>query len=127
MSEIEFNCEPESSFGELESLVRRAGSYVQPTENLRPKSLEAAREATRQQRNNRRLGGAILVVVLLGAIGFPSFLRFSSLGPAFVRSDELHRRATQSALNSSVGTHWALYEVFCELRREQSELLNHVD
>ena len=110
----------------LESLVRAAGGYIEPSDNLRPSTLEAAREACRQQRTTRRLGGLALVVVVLAATGLP-WLRGSSGGGSFVGSDEMYRRASIASLDSSVGTHWALYEVFRDARLEKAERLNHAD
>ena len=115
------------AFAQLESMVRAAGRYVEPTDDLRPNVLEAAHEACRQRHMSRRLGGLAILVLLLAATGFSDFLRSSQLGPAFVQSSELHRRAAQSVVEGGVGTNWALYEAFSELRREQADLLNHTD
>ena len=112
-------------FARLESIVRTAGGYVRPTDDLRPNTLEAVQDACLQRRTNFRFGGLAVFIVLLAATGFPGFLFSSHLGPAFVQSSELHRRAAENALQSSVGSHWALYEVFSQLRREQADLLNH--
>jgi hypothetical protein len=117
----------QADFARLESIVHAAGGYVHPTDDLRPNTLEAAQDACRQRRTNLRFGGLGLFVLLLAATGFPGFLLSSPLGPAFVPSSELHRRAALSVAEGSVGTNWALYEVFSELRGEQAELLHHSD
>jgi len=119
------NRQPASA--QLESIVRAAGGYIRPTDDLRPSTLEAARDACRQRRISRRFGGLAILVVLLAATGIPEFLFSSQRGKAFVRSSELHRRAAQNAVERGVGTNWALYEVFSELRREQADLLQHSD
>lgn len=116
-----------SDFAQLESIVQAAGGYVQPTVDLRPKTLEAARTACRQRRTNIRLGSLAVFVLFLAATGVPEFFFSSNLGPAFVQSSDLHHRATRSAVKGNVGTNWALYEVFSEFRREQAELLHHAD
>ncbi len=114
-------------YARLESIVHAAGRYVQPTVDLRPNTLEAARNACRQRRTNIRFGGLAALVLLFAATGFPSFLLSPHLGSAFVQSSELHRRAANIAVKGGVGTNWALYEVFSELRREQADLLHHAD
>lgn len=113
-----------SAFAELESMVRAAGGYVHPTDDLRPNTLEAVRSAGRQRRTSCRLGALAGLVLLLAASGFPDFLLSARLGPAFVQSSELHRRAVQYSVEKGIGTNWALYEVFSEMRREQADLLH---
>ena len=128
MSEFGYDLDHlQPDFARLESIVHAAGGYVQPTDDLRPNTLEAAQYACRQRRTNLHFGGLGVFVLLLAATGFPGFLLSSRLGPAFVQSSELHRRAAQSVVEGSVGTNWALYEVFSELRDEQADLLHHAD
>ncbi|NOY41094.1 MAG: hypothetical protein GXP26_04565 [Planctomycetes bacterium] len=112
---------------QLESIVRSASGYLQPTDDLRPNALEAARDACRQRRTNRRLGGLAILVLLVAATGFPDFLLSSYPGVAAVQSSELHRRAARSVAENGTETNWALYEAFTELRREHSALLNPSD
>lgn len=104
----------------LESVLRAAGCYVHPTDDLRPQVLEAAQRACRQRRTNHRHGTLLLLVFLLASAGIPSyFLRASRREKAFP-SELVHRQAAELALKSGVGTNWALYEVFDQLREEQA-------
>ena len=127
MSDFDPYHEQRLAIAELESLVLRAGSYVQPTDDLRPQVIEASREAVRQQRTNRRMGSLAVCAILLAMTGFPDFLLSSRLGTAVVHSTEVHQRAALSAVEPGIGTNWALYEVFKEIRQEQAELLNNSD
>ena len=127
MSERRQNFEPPHAFTQLESVVRAARGYVQPTEDLRPRTIEAAREASQLGRSRRRLASLTAIVLLLAATGFPGSMLSSNPDPAFTNSSELHRLAAKSAMKRGVGPNWALYEVFSKLRRDQADLLNHSD
>jgi len=116
-----------SDFEQLESIVRAAGGYVEPTDDLRPEVLEAARGACRQRRLGRRLCCWAVLVVLVSATGFPGFLFSSSPGLIAVQSSELQRRAALSVIENGTEANWALYEVFSELRRERSERFHVAD
>jgi len=111
------------SFADVESMVRAAGGYVQPTDDLRPRTLEAARDKTSQRRAQRRIGGLAAMVVLLAVSGAPDFVRqtlVQSHLPMIASSHELHYRAARLASDSHFGSHWALVDVFVELRQDQA-------
>ena len=110
-----------ADFSWLESTVRGAGEYIQPDDDLRPASLEAARSALKERRLNRRLGSIVLLVLFFVGTGFPGLLLDSRSGPTFVQSSQLHRRAAQLAVSSDIGASWALYEVYSEIRRDQAD------
>ena len=114
-----------SSFNDLEAAVRDAGRYIRPTDDLRPSALEAAREAYKQQRRNRHLGTAAILMFLFAATGFPGTMLSSHSGLAYTGSAHLQHRALQTAAEPGIGTNWALYEVFSEVRQEQAEKLKH--
>ena len=112
------------AFAEIESIVRAAGTYVRPSDDLRPSTLEAVRDACRQHRRGRRLVGLAFLVMLFAATGFPESLLTRHTSLAYVQSSELYRRAVESATDSRIGANWALYEVFSDLRREKAERLD---
>jgi len=114
-------------YDQLELILRTASEYVHPTDDLRPKSLEAARDACRQRQSSRRLGGLTVLVLLLAATGLPTLLLSAYPSLAVVQSTELHNRAARSVVDNGTETNWALYEAFSELRREHSALLNPSD
>ena len=118
----------DGSIDAIEALVRSAGNYIQPTDDLRPATLEAAREQRSQQKAQHRLGGWAIAVVLLALLGFPARLMHSSaLGtgnPSFATTDEVQRRALSLSADMNVEPGWALMEVFIELRHDRAELLN---
>jgi hypothetical protein len=111
---------------EVESLVRAACGYVQPTDDLRPRTLEAAREACRQRRSNRRLGGLALSVVLLAVCGFPHWGAAPDKqvadASAVIRHFDIDAEASLRASGAGFGPAWAFFEAFSDLRRMQADL-----
>lgn len=111
----------------LESAILQAGNYVQPTDDLRPNTLEAARSAHFQRRTNWRVG-AMIAAVLLVAVG-QATNQFSQLGErpivATTVNHDFHLRQQTLQREARVGMTpgWALYEAFCELRSKQANLL----
>jgi len=119
--------EQQPDFEQLESMLLAASGYLHPTDDLRPKALEAARDACRQRRTNRRLGGLAILVLLVAVTGFPHVLFSAYPNLLAVQSSELHRIAARSVAEEGVEANWALYEAFRDLRRERSARLNLSD
>ncbi len=116
-----------AAFEQLESMVRSACGYLQPTDDLRPNALEAARDACRQRRATRRLGGLAIIVLLVATTGIPDLLFSAYPEIVAVQSAELHRLAARSTVEKGTETNWALYEAFSELRRDRSARLHPAD
>ena len=120
---------PFDSFESLESIVRAAGGYVQPTDDLRPRTLEAARDACAHRRWNRRLGAMATAVVALALCGPLSRIAPSRAGQAeapseAIRSYDLHHEASLRTARSGLDPSWALYDAFAELRKKQADLFD---
>lgn len=122
MNEFDRNMAGES-LAALERTIRQAGSYVQPTDNLRPKTLEAARSAWCQRRTNWR-AGAMIAAVLLLAIG-QATNQFGWQVQQPIAAVSINREFAQrnQAYQRNVNPGWELYEAFCELRSKQAVLL----
>jgi hypothetical protein len=129
----DFSYEPDDrdfeSFDSLESIVRAAGGYVQPTDDLRPSTLEAAREACSQRRWNFRLGAVALVVIVLAIGDLPSRIMASRAGQLdnpsqAIRGYDLHQQASLRMTHSGFDSSWAVYEAFAELRKKQADLFD---
>ena len=113
----------------LESAVRAAGEYVQPTDDLRPSTLEAARESCSRRRWNFRLGAVAMVVIALAICDLPSRIVASRAGQAekpsqVIRSYDLHQQASLRTAHSGFDSSWAVYEAFSELRKKQADLFD---
>ncbi len=111
MSEQDF---AQHDFAQLEKLVFAAGKYVVPSDNHRPATLEAARDACDEKRYTRHVGLAALTFVASWILCWP-------MAPAV---NMWHEKVTapssadieQSLLESDAPTHgsrdWRLVEVF---------------
>lgn len=113
------------SFDSIESLIRAAGNYVQPTRDLRPRVLEAAREHCDDRRAEQKLGAFAIALLLLAsfsspAIRYVALMRTASAGPSAI---EMHRRALAYEAQADMGANWGLTEAFSELRRAQANRL----
>jgi hypothetical protein len=117
----------DADFAEVERLLRSARGYLQPTEDLRPNTLEASRDACRQRHSTQRLGTLAACALFLAATGFPEAYISSSLGPAFIQSAELQRRVAACASSTADGMNWALYEVISDIRHDQATRLKSAD
>ena len=119
-------------FDALEGVVRAAGTYVRPTEDLRPRTLEAARSEGKQRVRNRRFGSLALSLVLLAVTGLPGLLLTPRESPPddparLVREYNLHQQASLRSLRAGLDPTWAIYEAFLQLRNSQAELFDEAN
>lgn len=116
------------AFAAVESLVRAAGNYVQPTDDLRPSTLEAARRSTSLRRWNKRLAGIAALVVVLAVSNIPG--RFlpepaeSTLAHQTVTREFELRQESAKEMGVTFNPAWAWVEAFFELRNKQANLIN---
>ncbi|MEM8864437.1 MAG: hypothetical protein AAGF31_02690 [Planctomycetota bacterium] len=123
---------PEDDFlpgdlAKIESLVRAAGDYVQPSDDLRPRLLESAR-GERQLRRRRWV--ATRVCAAAAAIGLLVGPQIVSHRSAMAEASQRERIARavvaqqQNAHRSGVDSvYWELVNAFWQVRQEQSESL----
>lgn len=116
------------AFAAVESLVRAAGHYVQPRDDLRPSTLEAARRATSLRRWNMRLAGIAALMVVLAVGNIPG--RFlpkpadSTLAHQMVTREFELRQESAKQMGGTFNPAWAWVEAFFELRHKQANLIN---
>ncbi len=112
-------------FADIEAMIRDAGEYVNPSEDLRPATIERAKAIyTRMRRRERCLLG-IAGILFIVASCFPlangaAQWRQSVFAPS---AEEMERQAMQTSADSPAGPNWAFYEAFLKLRQQQSEKL----
>lgn len=111
------------SIRQIETAIRAAGDYVQPSGDLRPRTLEAAREHCGDLRAEQKVGGFVIAVLLCVVIMSPAFryvdfMRAQSVAPTAI---EMQRRGLQHAADPHVGSNWGLTEAFTQLRRLQAD------
>ena len=106
-------------------MIRAARWFIRPSDDLRPRTLEAARWYCDDRRAEQKLGGFVLAVLLLlmvtsPAIRYASVLRTQASAPS---STEIHHRAIEYASQPEIGAHWGMAEAFTQLRRVQANRL----
>jgi ferric-dicitrate binding protein FerR (iron transport regulator) len=113
------------SFAPIEALIRSAGNYVRPSDDLRPRTLEAARRMRGMRRWNKQFAAAAAAVVLLAVFNIPG--RFVPTDVAaktseatVMREFELRQKSAKSA-GLAFNPAWAWFEAFWELRNQQAE------
>ena len=117
---------PPESASQLEATIRAAGGYVHPTDELRPRTLEAARERKVLARGQRRVLSLAVAVILAATTSFPEALLpvdSSSERAKVIASGDLHRQAMQCSVAANFDPGWALYEAFTQLRRTHAARL----
>ncbi|MFG0289234.1 MAG: hypothetical protein ACF8CQ_13735 [Rhodopirellula sp. JB044] len=109
---------------ELEELIRGAGRYVRPGDQLRARILERVSQRRERRRIWQRvLGGFTLsctIALALIVIG-RSAMTFMPRGPS---SSDLHSQATRRANADGVAWEWALTEVVYDWRRSAATNLS---
>lgn len=111
--------------GWIEWQIRSAGDYVVPSDNLRPRTLEAAREWSDDRKAIRRLRRFAVLLLLCSVMSVPLVEQLTawhkrSQSPS---ATELEQHALQLATDSHIGQHWGLFEAFSRLRRVQAARL----
>jgi hypothetical protein len=109
---------------DIEALVRLASDYVQPSDDLRPRVLEAARAATQEKRAQRRIA-RVAAVFLLAALSVASISgRRSTDAAGYAASfwkGPLYAPVQTASENNRSG--WEMVDSYTELRRHQARLL----
>jgi hypothetical protein len=110
-------------------MVRAARNYVHPSDDLRPKILEAAREHCSDRRSEQKLLSFAMAVIVLIVISTPLIKYVEMLQAANVNraAHQMQFRAAELATRPDIGSHWALAEAFSQWRHLQASRLGHAD
>lgn len=110
---------------QIESMIRAASGYVRPSEDLRPRTLEAARRHCDDRRAEKKFGGFVIAVILLVSISTPAiqFVHLRRAQTTAPTASEIQDRAIEYAAEPGIGPHWGLAEAFTQLRRVQANRL----
>ncbi|WP_425614069.1 hypothetical protein NA78x_003923 [Anatilimnocola sp. NA78] len=101
-------------FSSVESLIASAGSYVRPTEDLRPRVLEEARTDRAERRAQERIWQLALAVVFVGLL----------LGNVNLPARELDANLPTTAISKpNDDPTWNTVDALSELRRRQATML----
>ena len=102
----------------LETTILAAGRYVVPSDNLRPHTLEAARDYDSDQRGTYQFARFVLAIAVCGCISLPVLDRLASWREKMASPTSL--QMLEIAQKKNVGIDWGLYEAFSELRQNQA-------
>lgn len=107
---------------QIEALVRGAGQYVTPSEQLRPRVLEAAREQLHDRLAHRRMMQCAVVILLCGALSTTLADQFDTWRHQLhsITASEIEQQALEISSGSIEGTHWGLFEAFNQLRQSRA-------
>lgn len=108
-------------WNDVELLVRAAGSYVRPSEELRPRVLEAARVELGERKAQRRIWKVAIAIGLLGTMIAVAGDR-TPVPPTFSHGMLQANPEVQPTDGAAAG--WSLVEAFTDLRRRQAALLS---
>ena len=102
----------------LEATILAAGKYVIPSDNLRPYTLEAAREQSSDRQVNHRFAKLFVAIAVCGTLSIPVLSQLSSWRGkvSSPTSYDLH----EIARRKNIGMDWGLYEAFGEMRKSQA-------
>jgi hypothetical protein len=115
----------DDSLPAIEEAIRAAANYVVPSDNLRPRTLEAAREVSEDRRSERRLRRLIIVLLLCTGLSIPLSERLTAWyeGRRSPSATEMELHALDLSTSGDVGPHWGLFEAFSQLRSMQAARL----
>ncbi len=103
----------------LEATVLAAGKYVVPSDDLRPHTLEAAREIDSDREQSSKLVKYAVVFAICGCLGLSLADRLSPWREKF--SGKTSLQIQERALLKNMGPDWGLLEVFQERQKQASQ------
>jgi hypothetical protein len=118
----------DESMNEVEAAIRAAGQYVQPSRDLRPRVIEAARTnrtERKAQRHLKHLAVFVVVLAVFAVSGRNALDRNQPHSSGMTAGADAERIYARAELGIAHGGDlgWALVEAFTELKHEQSEVL----
>jgi hypothetical protein len=102
----------------LEKIIRAARHFVVPSDDLRPRTLEDARDLGQKRREIRRLGLTSILGIALWGFSFSVVNSAGAFRDAWVTpsGEELRRIAFELGSASQDSHDWGLVEVFDQIR-----------
>ena len=113
--------DPES----IESIIRAAKDYVHPSDELRPRIVEAAKDRCGDCRAEQRFSNFAIAVLVLILVSSPTLQLASMMSSRIAKTsaEEIQIRAEALSRQSEIGSHWALAEAYSQWRYQQASRL----
>lgn len=106
---------------EIEALIAAAKQYVHPSDELRARTLQLARDFESSQQAMRSLHRFVLGIGLLVLLVIPVMNRVVELPvPQGPSSTEMLNRANALATEANVGNQWGMVEAFSRLQQTRA-------
>ncbi len=116
-----------AEFRDIEEMVRAAGNYVDVSDDLRPRTLEEAREESLETSTRFWIAALAMLVVCFAISAGNSRGRLSITPPlnasVSANCDQLHAVALRKSAQAKVDPSWSLVDAYRELRQRQSSLI----
>jgi len=113
--------DPDDSIAEVEALIRAAGNYVQPSEDLRPRVMEAVRSQRVERTIQWRICQAAVLFLVLNVLATSTLHNVELADASPRRSPSGQSSSEQQGFGGEES--WDTVESFRELRRRQAYLL----
>jgi hypothetical protein len=125
MNDVHEQCPSDDAIALFEQAIKRAGNIVQPSDDLRPRTIEAAREYCSDRRLVRSATLISLAIAMTFVFVSPALDRMVIRYSRFISPSaaEMEQLAVQHAAEHGGSLDWSLSESFDELRRVQAERL----
>ncbi len=116
----EHACDADDRFAETEALIASAGHYVWPSDELRPRVLEVARECAGQRHTLYRLAGMMVAATLclMTGVSVSHHLRANAEPAAMPRGEQLEQRIDAQVAASGQTPDWVLADIVAQWRSE---------
>jgi hypothetical protein len=111
---------------DIEALIRSAGNYVQPSKDLRPRVLDAARLTSGERRARRFIHQAALVAALLTWFVTASVNRLDmrdDLRELTFATSSSYPLSSNRISGGPSGSAWTLVDAYTQLRDRQADVL----
>lgn len=107
-----------AEFADLESVIRSAGEYVVPSDELRPRTMDAVKDAIENRKLSRRAGVLGLAALSLWLACWPLAGLTKSWRDEITAPSkaDMERTAAELSLQSNMSLDWGLVEAFEKLR-----------
>lgn len=115
----------ESDPEKIESMIRAAKDYVHPSDELRPRIVEAAKDRCGDCRAEQRFGHFAIAVLVLILASSPAIQLASMMSSSIAKTSaqEIQNRAEELSSQREIGSHWALAEAYSQWRDRQASRL----
>jgi hypothetical protein len=109
----------------LERALLAAGKYIRPSDDLRPRTIEAAKEHCSNYRLVRNMMGLALAALLLMMLSVPvvETIRERRARATSPTSAEIQQQAIEYSVQAGVTPDWGLSQKFDDLRHFQADRL----